>query len=255
MKKNSNWLFLCFLLGSITLTSCLHIIEEVTFRNDGRGQYKMTLDMSELKGMMDMFKGMAQDSTTMGGDSTATDAGMGDMGALGGQDNSMTQMGQEMVKVAESLKNIPGITNVMETNDTTNFQFGYTFDFADVAALNRALKVINKEKYESKTEEVYVFSGKKFERLPTGDIGAELKKAMGETGGDDEEGSMEMVKMFFADMSYEQIYNFPDRVIKKNDNELAEISNGGHTMKIKLKPFDEEQQKKNVTVATKVKLK
>ncbi|MCC7465121.1 MAG: hypothetical protein IT261_02570, partial [Saprospiraceae bacterium] len=70
-------LFLAVLAISMTaLTGCLHIIEEATFRNNGSGSYKMTLDMSEMKGMMDMFKGMAGDSSMtsgmgMDGDSTA----------------------------------------------------------------------------------------------------------------------------------------------------------------------------------------
>jgi hypothetical protein len=72
--KNLKSLFLIVLTVSVTmLTGCLHIIEEATFRNNGSGSYKMTLDMSEMKGMMDMFKGMGGDSTAMGmgGDSTA----------------------------------------------------------------------------------------------------------------------------------------------------------------------------------------
>lgn len=44
----------------------LHIVEEVTFRNDSTGNYKMTIDMSEIKSMMDALK-------DVGGDSTATD--------------------------------------------------------------------------------------------------------------------------------------------------------------------------------------
>ncbi|MDX1912304.1 MAG: hypothetical protein SFV22_12500, partial [Saprospiraceae bacterium] len=72
--KNLKNLFLAVLaVGASTLTGCLHIIEEATFRNNGSGNYKMTLDMSELKGMMDMMKGMAGDSSmmNMGGDSTS----------------------------------------------------------------------------------------------------------------------------------------------------------------------------------------
>ena len=86
-------------------------------------------------------------------------------------------------------------------------------------------------------------------------IGEELKKAVAENSGEDAEGSMEMVKMFFAGMSYKQVYNFPDRVIKKNSNELGELSDSDHTLTITIKPFDEEQQKKNATVATTLKLK
>jgi len=243
------------------LTGCLHIIEEATFRNNGSGTYKMTLDMSEMKGMMDMFKGMGGDSTAMGmgGDSTAIQ-GEGDYTPPAADappaEDPMGGLGEQMSSVASTIKGLQGISNVVEIKDTTNFNFGYSFDFADVAALNRALKVINKDKYDSKVDEIFRFKGKTFERLPTGDLGAEMQKAMMNSGGDEgEEGNMDMVKTFLADMSYEQIYHFPDREVKKSDNKLGEISGDGHTLSIKLKPFDEEQQKKKASVATKVKLK
>lgn len=260
--KNLKSLFLIVLTISVTmLTGCLHIIEEATFRNNGSGSYKMTLDMSEMKGMMDMFKGMGGDSTAMGMglDSTAIQ-GEGDYTPPAAADAPATEdpmggLGEQMSSVASTIKGLPGISNVVEIKDTTNFNFGYSFDFVDVAALNRALKVINKDKYDSKVDEIFRFKGKTFERLPTGDLGAEMQKAMMSGGDEGEEGNMDMVKTFLADMSYEQIYHFPDREVKKSDNKLGEISGDGHTLSIKLKPFDEEQQNKKATVATKVKLK
>ena len=69
------------------------------------------------------------------------------------------------------------------------------------------------------------------------------------------EGQMDMMKMFFADMSYKQVYHFPDRKVKSSTNKLGEITDDGHTVTYTIKPFDEEQQKKKVSVATKVKLK
>jgi hypothetical protein len=240
--KNFKNLFLTFLTaGAVTFTGCLHIIEEVTFKDKGNGNYALTLDMSEAKGMMDMLQTMSEDSTG---------------GAMQTEDNSMAQMGQEISSVASTLKGIEGLSNVVELNDTASFKFGYSFDFADVAALNRALKVVNKDKYDSKVEEVYKFNGKSFERLPTGDMGEEIKKALAE--GEGEEGSeeaMDMMKMMFADMSYKQVYHFPDREIKKSSNELSELSDDNHTMTITLKPFDEEQAAKKPSVATELKLK
>lgn len=250
MKKFQKLTLVLLAVAALALSSCLHIIEEVTFRDSGKGSYKMLMDMSEVKGMMEMMKGMAPADSTGGGS--------GDMGmpALGG--GEMSEMGKGLSDAAASLKNVQGITNVVELNDTTNFKFGYTFDFADVTALNRALKIINKEKYQSKDEEIYKFSGKSFERLGGGDIGAEMKKAMSENEGDSEEEAgmgMDMVKNFFGDMSYKQIYHFPDREIKKQNNAVGEVSEDKHTLTITLKPFDEEQQKKKLTVATAVKLK
>jgi len=221
----------------------------------------MTLDMSEMKGMMDMFKGMGGDSTAMnlGGDSTSIQ-GEGDYtppAEAAPTEDPMGGLGDQMSSVSSTLQGVQGITSVVEIKDTTNLNFGYSFDFADMAALNRALKIINKDKYETKVEEVFRFKGKSFERLSTGDLGEEMKKAMMANGGGDEgeESSMDMVKMFLADMSYKQVYHFPDRVVKKSDNKQGEISDNGHTLTINLKPFNEEQMKSKAGVAAKVKLK
>ncbi len=260
--KNLKSLFLAVLTISVTaLSGCLHIIEEATFRNNGSGSYKMTLDMSEMKGMMDMVKNMGGDSSVMnmGADSTSIQ-GEGDYTPPADDvaaEDPMGGLGEQMSSVSATIKGVPGITNVVEIKDTSTFMFGYTFDFADIASLNRALKIINKDKYETKVEEVFRFKGKSFERLSTGDIGKEMQKAMMDNGAgeDGEEGSMDMVKMFLAEMSYKQIYHFPDRSVKKSDNKLGEISDNGHTLTINLKPFDEEQQKNKASVAAKVKLK
>lgn len=245
--KNFKNLFLAVLaIGSMALTGCLHILEEVTFKDNGSGTYKMTLDMSEIKGMMDMFKGMQTDS--LSGDSSGVS-----MDAAG--DNGMSEMGVQLSSVAQTLKGVEGLSNVTEINDTASFSFGYSFDFANVAALNKAMKVINKEKYDSKVEEVFKFNGKNFERLAAGDLGAEIKKALAESEDAEAEANMDMIKTFFADMTYKQVYHFPDRAVKKSTNELSEITDDGHTLTIALKPFDEEQEKKKVSVGTAAKLK
>lgn len=256
MKNLKKLFFATFILSMTALSGCLHIIEEVTFRNNGSGNYKMTLDMSEMKGMMDMFKGMGDTASDMEGDSTAI-SGEGDFSPTPDVsiEDPMGGLGEQMSSVAGMIKGIQGITNIVEINDSSSFKFGFSFDFADVAALNRALKVINKDKYDTKVDEVFRFSGKSFERLNVGNLGSEMQKAMMSGEDDDAEGGMEMFKMFLADMSYKQLYHFPDRVVKKNDNKFGEVINNGHTVSITLKPFDEEQMKKKASVATKLKLK
>lgn len=62
-------------------------------------------------------------------------------------------------------------------------------------------------------------------------------------------------KCSWPNTSDKQIYHFPDRVVKKSDNKLGEISDNGHTLTINLKPFDQEQMKQKASVAAKVKLK
>jgi hypothetical protein len=275
MKNLKNLSLLAFLLASMCFTSCLHIFEEVTFKKNGSGTYNMTIDMSEFKGMMDMFK-------NMGGDSTAMEEGVVEEGTdapvaveegveappvevevpaeempseeAAMPDNSMAQMGEQLAGgIINALKGVPGISNVIETQDTVNFKFGYSFDFANVDALNKALKIIGKEKYDTRAEKTFAFSGKNFERLAAGNIGEEMKNALAEGGDEAEEGGADMLKTILGDMSYTQIYHFPDRVVKKTSNKLSELSDGGHTLTIKNKVFDEEQSK--IGIATKVKLK
>ncbi len=248
MKNSKNLLSLLFLtISALVLTSCLHIVEEVTFRNDSTGNYKMTIDMSEIKSMMDALK-------DVGGDSTATDGSEEPVAEEPAEENSMADMGEELSGVAKSLRGVAGISNIQEMNDTANYKFGYSFDFANLDALNKAMKIINKEKYDASANEFFKFKGKSFERLGVGDIGSELKKALMESEDEDEENA-EMMKVFFAEMDYKQIYTFPDRMVKKSSNPLSEVSPDGHSVTITLKPFDEEQAKQKASVATSVKLK
>lgn len=259
MKNFKNLFLASTLLTATALTGCLHIIEEATFRNNGSGSYKMTLDMSELKGMMEMMKGMGGD---MPGAETGDSTNLSDGGDFtppppppAPEEDPMGGLSEQFAGVADLLSKVDGISNVLEIKDTSTFQAGYSFDFANIAALNRALKIVGKDKFESKNEETFKFNGKNFERLNVGDISAEFKNAM--SGGDESEeaeGQADMMKMFLADMSYKQIYHFPDRKVKKSDNKFGEVDGDGHTLTIKLKPFDEEQQKKKASVAAKVKL-
>jgi hypothetical protein len=247
--KNLKILFFT-LLSSVLLTNCLHITEELTLKKDGSGKYQLSFDMSEVKSMMAMMEGMKQPA-----DSTAQD-GAAAAPADGGV-NQMADMGKQLTEVAASLKGVKGITNIHEINDTATYMFGYEFDFADDIALNKALKIIGKEKYESNNAETYKFDGKKFERLSVGDYGAELKKQLAQEDDNAEDGAesqVEMLKMFFADMTYKQIYHF-EKSVKKSSNELSEVSEDGKTVTINMKPFDEEQAKKNIGVATVIKLK
>lgn len=238
----------------MALTGCLHIIEEVTFKEKGDGHYAMTIDMSELKSMMDMLNSIEPDST----DEETPDSEEED-------ENSVPELGKEIGDLAYALRSVQGISNVEPLNDTSTYRFGYSFDFANVAALNRALEAINKEKgsightddFQSKTtaEEYFKLDSKTFVRLPNGDMGAEMKEALMEDDEDTDAETKEMMLMMFADMTYKQIYHFPDHEIKKSNNELTELSDNNRTMTVVLKPFDEEQQKKKVSVAAEVKFK
>ena len=52
------------LLLMVTMTSCLNILEEISFKKSGNGHYKMAIDMGQMKQMMEMLKGMGGADST-----------------------------------------------------------------------------------------------------------------------------------------------------------------------------------------------
>lgn len=242
MQKFKNLALVLLAFCAFSLSSCFHILEELTVKADGTGTYKLNFDMSEMKGMMEMMKGMTPDSLKQEG-AEAPPAG-----------NQMTELGAQLTSIKPLLESLGGIKNIVEVSDTTNFQFSYSFDFDNQDALNRALKLIAKEKYQAKQDETFLFSKKKFQRMSVGNIGSELKKQLSEneeTGGEEQ---MDMMKMFFAEMTYKQVYKF-EKTVKSSSNKLSEISEDKKMVTITLKPFDEEQAKTFPSVATDIKLK
>jgi len=249
------------IVAATTLTGCLNILEEVSFSKNGSGTYSMMVDMSAAKDMIEMMKGMSEGQNTGGtigeinledenSDPPAPEA----VGSEPAPGNDMSQMGDAIVGgISEALKGVNGISNVVQVTDTVNFMFGYHFEFANVEALNKAIKIINKEKYDAKADETFRFDGKKFERIGAANIGEELKKAL--SGEEEENDEMAMVKTFFSDMTYTQVYKFKDNTVKKSSNGLSQISDAGHTLTITTKPFSEDPEMMKAGIATEAKLK
>ena len=252
------------LLMATFMTSCLHIVEEVDVKKNGSGTYTMKLDMSEMKSMMDMFKGMegmseAEENIVVEEDDDEVRDIVVERDEEDDHDNSNpmgdadpSKIGEEFTNVSETLKLVKGLTNVESINDTAAFIFGYTFDFQDIESLNEGLELVNKEKFDSKAENVYKADKKGFKRSGAANFGAEIKRALSEGEGEEGAEAMGMMKMFFGEMSYKQIYHF-EKKIKKSSNKYSEISEDGHTLTIKVMPFSDAYQ--DATVATEVKLK
>jgi hypothetical protein len=227
-------------LGLISLSSCLNIFEDLTFRKDGTGHYQMKIDMGKVKEMLEMVKSMQPDSM-----------------ATGGETDQMGQMGTAFVAMADLVKNMRGITNVVAINDTANFVFGYEFDFLNVEALNRAVKKISSESGgdlgKNVPDEIFKYKKGKFERINFGGgMMDEVQKSLGGEAGGDE---MAQAKIMLADMTTTTTYHFPDQDVKKQNHNLGQISSDKHTISIETKPFAEGVDVKKLTSAISVKLK
>ena len=261
LKKMKFFVFAAF---ALSLTGCLDIEEEVTYHDNGNGSYSMKMDMSQMKGMMDMMKNMGGET---GAPKEETDGVVSDMEpetpsdvvkveevpadetGLGGA-GDLGKMGEEFSKSLEGIKTMKGVKNAVALNDTANLIFGYSFEFDNVETLNKAIVALNKDKFEGKNGPTFVAGKKSFERTSAFDLGQLIAQAMSEN----EEGaeSMDMIKMFFGEMKYKQIYHF-DRKVKKSDNAEAEISADGKTVTLTANPFAEGAKTKSVANVLKLK--
>ncbi|NPD44461.1 MULTISPECIES: hypothetical protein [unclassified Lentimicrobium] len=95
---------------SLSLTSCIDLVEEVTINKDLSGKYEMYLETSGFGGMMSQMGGVPE----------------------------VPQI-QELDEKLRLLKAQPGISNIKKDLNAKQLKFNISFDFADEKSLNNAL--------------------------------------------------------------------------------------------------------------------
>lgn len=95
---------------SLSLTSCIDLVEEVTINKDLSGKYEMYLETSGFGGMMSQMGGIPE----------------------------VPQI-QELDEKLRLLKAQPGISNIKKDLNAKQLKFNISFNFADEKALNNAL--------------------------------------------------------------------------------------------------------------------
>jgi hypothetical protein len=196
----------------IGFSSCFDIVEEYHFNADGSGTAKMTVDVSQMMDMMAAFGG-AMDSLKSGD----------------GELDKMDEMFDD-TKVVETLKKLPGIKNVQNLNDREAKVVGYSYEFANIEALNTAMIASNDDmslsnmmgmrggaENEETRENSIAYEGKKFVR--TFDMKMDQEKEQA----DDEKQAMDLAMMMFKDAKYAIHYTFDRKVKKVKKNDAAVI--------------------------------
>ena len=202
------------IIFSLLLQSCFEIKEIVTINKDGSGTFSMSIDMSEVKAMIEGFSEGKED----------TGSPLGKMEA-------------EYEATKSKLEVIDGISNIQFVTENDGYVITTSFDFADVDALNRGMNIV----YEDDTEygeisEYYKFKRKNFERTAKHNMLDELKGEMDsdEIGGED----IDMSEIF-SDVAYVNIVKFTGRKIKKTSTDAIEVSEDGSSMTLKRYIFRE----------------
>ncbi len=202
MKK----LFLSLLTAAaLTFTACLDIVEEITLKADGSGQYAMSVDMAE---MMQMMLTFMPDSVKENMDEQTL------MDSLAGITNT-----QEMDSIADVLNAMDGISNAATRME--GFVMVISYDFANVDALNEAATQNSFTSQQGIQPASYSWKKGVFSRT---------FNKMDLSGGDEEmDENMAMAKMMMQEATFTTVYNLPGPA-KKVANGDAVLSNGKKTV-------------------------
>lgn len=184
-----------FLLMLFSLTSCFEVIEDVTFKKDGTGTFKLVVNLSQSKNEINTL--MKLDSSS------------------GYEIPKPAELNAYLDQALITLKNTEGLSGVTIKRDFNNWIFEVKTDFVSTQNLEEGLIKLNNEFFGGKP---FVFrnklhySGKALER----EMQCVDEKTRKELNKPTE-------KMIFAKAKYTTIYRF-EGVIDKSSNKRAKIS-------------------------------
>ena len=199
--------YLVFLVVFFSLTSCVEIIDDLSFKSDGSGTFKYTINLSASKVRVNSI--LALDSLD------------------GKKVPSIQEIKDKIAKYKEIISQKEGISNVKVETDFTNFILKIQCDFTSIIALQKAVKEIVLDESKNKKEiESYwlIWEGNRLTRsIPsiTEDLTSRLKK-------EDIEG--------LKKGNYMSITRF-DRPIEKCENSASLISANKMAVMLKNSPY------------------
>ena len=224
MKQYKIFTFLMLLFVALGSSSCFDILEEYYFNKDGSGTATYTVDVKQMVSMLESF-GEGLDS-------------------LGNTGESVDEMFED-TKAVTQLGKLPGIRNVKNLSDKDAGIVGYSYEFADMEALNNAI-IATQENMdfaasmglggeegggETTADNSFSIKGKRFTRILELDTPDADDPEEGEEADKQYE---EMAKMFFADHFYTIKYQFERRVKKAKKNEFTTKEDDGNTVTVKV---------------------
>jgi hypothetical protein len=206
MKKIAYLLLLACL---VTFQSCFEIIEQVFLKNDGSGNFQLTINLSKSKTKINSIMKMK----TVNGHPVPSEE----------------QVRQKIKTIENTVSKTDGISNVKTTIDFDNYIATISCDFSKVSQLNAAVKNIN-DKENGKTKSVeniyeYNASTATFSRLNK----FSLKKDYNKMSNADKE--------VFTTANYTAIYKFESSVTTAS-NRAAKISPSKKAIMLKQNALD-----------------
>lgn len=244
--------FLALSFFALFLTSC-NFTEEITFNEDGSGEFVMNYDMSEMMKQLEEM-GMGGKKKDEDKPKKVIDSTIYFKDMLTEKSDSISKLSKEEQDKLMSLETV--VMKMKMNEETGQFDFGFGSTFNSLEELPEALEKIDKAKKmnsegsaqygkmsesaftkasESVLENVdFKYDGKTFSRYMKEDVEASAEELEALEAEMTEMGEM---KDMFTGMSYTLKYNFP-KPVKSVSNENATITNGGKTVILKMNFMD-----------------
>lgn len=210
------YLFTVFALFG--LTGCFELEEKAHFNKNGSGSYQFTVDLAQLGSFINMMEAMSEDSEEA-------------------EKSPKDEIKEGFSETKTKLEKVRGISNIASINDEENFRFGFSFDFANVDALNNGMNAIFDVKKDGEPIDITFFSYKKgklerFEHQNLEDIWTETNE--------DSDVKVEPAA-FMKDFRYTTIYTF-EEPIKNVSNQGVLLSPDRKTVTNSIQPFGSESE-------------
>ncbi|WP_443943830.1 hypothetical protein ACJVDH_12965 [Pedobacter sp. AW1-32] len=201
------------------LTSCFQIVEEINLHNDGTGNVRLTINLSQSKTKVQSV--MLLDSIN------------------GYAVPSKQKIQQELAEAVAYLKKSPGISDVRSTSDFSNYIATISFAFKDVSNINNITKnILNQHKIKANNTSSYSYdkAGRIFSRQYK--ASPDAKNAYNKLKNQD--------KAIFNGATYTSIYRFDSAVINAA-NPMSNVSKSRTAVMLKSNVMDLINGKVNVS--------
>lgn len=142
LKTMTMWRFFLIIICIPLLSSCFELREELYLHKEGWGSYKILVDFSESK---EMLQDLAAKTDTS------------KHNPFGKPNETFAELAQTWGLGAEKLNKINGISNAEQVYDEKNYILGLQFEFQDISALNLALTLKDGGEFNPKFELPYIY--------------------------------------------------------------------------------------------------
>jgi len=213
LRRLSGYLFCLLALASYTnLFECsLDIYETGHIHNNGSGQFEIAADLTKAEQLINMVSLLANVAP----------------------DTAAISVQGVFLEVANSLKNIAGISNVAVTQDAKKLHFKLSFQFNSIKALNRAIhQLYTHANHPGCT--YFKMAHRSFKRVDTQNTAQLLAYYYAKT---DPKIANLIPKKHLNVITYHLAYSF-DKKIKNATNTLASISEDRFTLSLEQPLFD-----------------